>query len=105
MIVAEFSICKTLDIKTETTELLLPIIFLEFLCRYPSAITLLLKFFKVGERLADYGDKMEVVKEPAENDYLVYCPGSPEEVETLMSRWSSVASTSAICNKKVMKID
>ena len=54
---------------------------------------------KVGDRLADYGDKMEVVKDPAENDYLVYCPGSPEEVEALMARWSSVASTSAICNK------
>ena len=48
---------------------------------------------------------MEVVKEPAENDYLVYCPGSPEEVETLMSRWSTVASTSAICNKKVTKCE
>ena len=61
---------------------------------------------KVGERLADYGDKMEVVKEPAENDYLVYCPGSPEEVEKMMSGWSTVASTSAICNRKVtMQID
>ena len=49
---------------------------------------------------------MEVVKEPAENDYLVYCPGSPEEVEKMMSGWSTVASTSAICNRKVtMQID
>jgi tripartite motif-containing protein 2/3 len=73
--------------------------FVEKALEHGSDTEILLVKKQVGDRLADYGEKMEVVRDPAENEYLVYLPGSPEEVENLMGRWSVVTSSSAICGK------
>ncbi len=85
------------ELETSLADLYTSCEFVEKALEHGSDTEILLVKKQVGERLADYAEKMEVVREPAENEYLVYLPGSPEEVETLMERWSAVVSTSAIC--------